>query len=149
MRVFHNSFDWFAHYLRASLAQDLAFDWFEAILQASSLEPADTTLLGDVGAASEIQAAAQPFLAEAMDFDPFAWAAGVGGSLDAMTAALPFDAAELAGGVTPALYDDTGVGASGAPDQFWSTGFSAGNSNADNSEGYVSVPGYGPVSYGM
>ncbi|MEZ5148522.1 MAG: hypothetical protein R2759_15995 [Bacteroidales bacterium] len=26
---------------------------------------------------------------------------------------------------------------------------SAGNSNADNTQGYVSVPGYGPVGYGF
>jgi len=32
---------------------------------------------------------------------------------------------------------------------FWSTRFSAGNSNADNTQGYVSVPGYGPVGYGF
>lgn len=37
----------------------------------------------------------------------------------------------------------------GGGDRFWSSGYSAGNSNADNSQGYVSVPGYGPVSYGM
>ena len=41
------------------------------------------------------------------------------------------------------------VGGSGGGDRFWSTSFSAGNSTADNSQGYVSVPGYGPVSYGM
>lgn len=40
-------------------------------------------------------------------------------------------------------------GAAGGGDNFWSTRFSAGNSNADNSQGYVSVPGVGPVSYGM
>lgn len=34
-------------------------------------------------------------------------------------------------------------------DNFWSSRFSAGNSNADNSQGYVSVPGYGPVGYGF
>ena len=31
--------------------------------------------------------------------------------------------------------------------QFSSTRFSPGNLNADNSQGYVSVPGYGPVDY--
>ncbi len=34
-------------------------------------------------------------------------------------------------------------------DNFWSTRFSAGNSNANNTQGYVSVPGYGPVGYGF
>ena len=42
-----------------------------------------------------------------------------------------------------------GGGGGGGGDNFWSTSFSAGNSTADNSQGYVSVPGYGPVSYGM
>ena len=37
----------------------------------------------------------------------------------------------------------------GNGDKFWSTGYSAGNSNSDNSQGYVSVPGYGPVGYGF
>jgi hypothetical protein len=41
----------------------------------------------------------------------------------------------------------TGKGSGG--DNFWSSRFSAGNSNADNSQGYVSVPGYGPVGYGF
>lgn len=41
-----------------------------------------------------------------------------------------------------------GNGRSGG-DNFWSTRFSAGNANADNSQGYVSVPGYGPVGYGF
>lgn len=40
-----------------------------------------------------------------------------------------------------------GQGASG--DNFWSTRFSAGNANADNSQGYVSVPGHGPIGYGF
>ena len=39
-------------------------------------------------------------------------------------------------------------GASGG-DNFWSTNFSAGNYNADNTQGYVSVPGEGPVGYGF
>jgi hypothetical protein len=34
-------------------------------------------------------------------------------------------------------------------DNFWSSSYSAGNSNADNTQGYVSVPGIGPVGYGM
>jgi len=38
---------------------------------------------------------------------------------------------------------------SGGGDNQWNTRFSAGNSNADNSAGYVSVPGYGPVGYGF
>lgn len=41
-----------------------------------------------------------------------------------------------------------GTGASGG-DNFWTSRFSAGNYNADNSQGYVSVPGYGPVGYGF
>ena len=36
-----------------------------------------------------------------------------------------------------------------AGDNFWSSRFSAGNSTADGSQGYVSVPGYGPISFGM
>lgn len=40
-------------------------------------------------------------------------------------------------------------GQGGSGDNFWSTRFSAGNSNADNTQGYVSVPGYGPVGYGF
>lgn len=40
-------------------------------------------------------------------------------------------------------------GQGGSGDNFWSTRFSAGNYNADNSQGYVSVPGYGPVGYGF
>lgn len=40
-------------------------------------------------------------------------------------------------------------GTTGGGDNFWSTNFSAGNSNADNSQGYVSVDGYGPVGYGF
>ncbi len=41
----------------------------------------------------------------------------------------------------------SGQGSSG--DNFWSTRFGAGNSNADNTQGYVSVPGYGPIGYGF
>jgi hypothetical protein len=41
----------------------------------------------------------------------------------------------------------TGKGSGG--DNFWSSRFSSGNSNSDNSQGYVSVPGYGPVGYGF
>ena len=37
----------------------------------------------------------------------------------------------------------------GGGDNFWTSRFSAGNSNADNSQGYVSVPGVGPVGYGF
>lgn len=40
-------------------------------------------------------------------------------------------------------------GQGGSGDNFWSTRFSAGNYNADNSQGYVSVPGYGPIGYGF
>lgn len=43
-----------------------------------------------------------------------------------------------------------GGGSAGGGDNFWSSGqYSAGNSNADNSQGYVSVPGVGPVGYGF
>jgi hypothetical protein len=42
-----------------------------------------------------------------------------------------------------------GGGSGGGGDNFWSSRFSAGNHNADNSQGYVSVPGYGPVGYGF
>jgi len=40
-------------------------------------------------------------------------------------------------------------GQGGSGDNFWSTRFSAGHSNAGNTQGYVSVPGYGPVGYGF
>ena len=40
-------------------------------------------------------------------------------------------------------------GGGGGGDNFWSSRFSAGNYNADNSQGYVSVPGVGPVGYGF
>jgi len=42
-----------------------------------------------------------------------------------------------------------GGGGGGGGDNFWSTRFSAGNSNADNTQGYVNVPGVGPVGYGF
>ena len=41
------------------------------------------------------------------------------------------------------------MGAGSGGDNFWSTRFSAGNSNAQNTQGYVSVPGHGPVGYGF
>lgn len=37
----------------------------------------------------------------------------------------------------------------GGGDNFWSTRFSAGNCDAGNTCGYVSVPGVGPVGYGF
>lgn len=37
----------------------------------------------------------------------------------------------------------------GGGDNFWSSRFARGNSNADNSMGYVSIPGTGTVTYGM
>jgi len=40
-------------------------------------------------------------------------------------------------------------GGGGGGDNTWSTRFSAGNYDNDNSRGYVSVPGYGPVGYGF
>jgi hypothetical protein len=42
-----------------------------------------------------------------------------------------------------------GGGGGGGGDNFWSSRFARGNSNADNSAGYVSVPGVGTVTYGM
>jgi hypothetical protein len=39
-------------------------------------------------------------------------------------------------------------GGSVGGDNIWSSRYSAGNYTADNSAGYVSVPGYGPVGYG-
>ena len=39
--------------------------------------------------------------------------------------------------------------ASAGGDNFWSSRAGAGNANADNSQGYVSVPGVGPVGYGF
>jgi hypothetical protein len=41
------------------------------------------------------------------------------------------------------------AGKGGSGDNFWSSRFGAGNSNQDNTQGYVSVPGYGPVGYGF
>lgn len=40
-------------------------------------------------------------------------------------------------------------GKGGSGDNFWSSRFSAGNYDAGNQRGYVSVPGYGPVGYGF
>ncbi len=37
----------------------------------------------------------------------------------------------------------------GSGDNIWSSLYGGGNSNADNTQGYVSVPGHGPVSYGF
>lgn len=37
----------------------------------------------------------------------------------------------------------------GGGDNFWSSRFARGNSSADNSMGYVSIPGVGSVTYGM
>jgi len=42
-----------------------------------------------------------------------------------------------------------GGGGGGGGDNFWSSRFARGNSNADNSVGYVSIPGTGTVTYGM
>jgi len=42
-----------------------------------------------------------------------------------------------------------GGGGGGGGDNFWSSRFGRGNSNADNSMGYVSLPGGGTVTYGM
>lgn len=43
----------------------------------------------------------------------------------------------------------SGGGSGGGAADPWNTRFSAGNSNANNTAGYVSVPGYGPVGYGF
>jgi hypothetical protein len=48
-----------------------------------------------------------------------------------------------------AARQNTYSGKGGSGDNFWSSRFGAGNSNADNTQGYVSVPGYGPVGYGF
>jgi hypothetical protein len=42
-----------------------------------------------------------------------------------------------------------GGGGGGGGDNFWSSRFARGNSSADNSMGYVSIPGTGTVTYGM
>ena len=44
---------------------------------------------------------------------------------------------------------NTYSGTGGNGDNFWSSGFSAGNYDSDNQRGYVSVPGHGPVGYGF
>lgn len=51
--------------------------------------------------------------------------------------------------VTAAALSGGGGGGDGGGDNFWSSRFARGNSNADNSAGYVSVPGVGTVTYGM
>ena len=48
-----------------------------------------------------------------------------------------------------AARENTYNGKGGEGNNFWSTRFSAGNSNTGNTQGYVSVPGYGPVGYGF
>jgi hypothetical protein len=42
-----------------------------------------------------------------------------------------------------------GVSPASGGDRFWTSRFAAGNSDAANRQGYVSVPGYGPVGYGF
>lgn len=42
-----------------------------------------------------------------------------------------------------------GYDAGGGGDNFWSSQYGAGNYDSDNSRGYVSVPGHGPVGYGF
>ena len=46
-------------------------------------------------------------------------------------------------------YVGGGTAGAGGGDNFWSSRFSAGNSDQGGSRGYVSVPGYGPVGYGF
>ncbi len=41
------------------------------------------------------------------------------------------------------------MGQGSGGDNFWTSRFSAGNSDPGNTRGYVSVPGYGPVGYGF
>ena len=45
-------------------------------------------------------------------------------------------------------YGGAGGGGGGGGDNFWSSRFSAGNSN-NQGQGYVSVPGHGPIGYGF
>lgn len=40
-------------------------------------------------------------------------------------------------------------GGGGSSDNYWSSRYGAGNSNADNSAGYVYIPGTGTVTYGL
>ena len=42
-----------------------------------------------------------------------------------------------------------GTPEAGSMDNYWSSRFGAGNSNADNSQGYVHIPGTGSVPYGF
>jgi hypothetical protein len=52
--------------------------------------------------------------------------------------------------VTPSPYYGPMVpGSQASGDNFWSTPFSAGNHDPGNQRGYVSVPGVGPVGYGL
>ena len=48
-----------------------------------------------------------------------------------------------------AMYGQSQQTFGGGSDNFWSSRFSAGNYNAGNTQGYVSVPGVGPVGYGF
>ncbi|MFC2088528.1 hypothetical protein ACFLSX_02920 [Calditrichota bacterium] len=40
-------------------------------------------------------------------------------------------------------------GSSGGGDNFWSSRFGAGNYDSGNQQGYISVPGHGPIGYGF
>ena len=73
--------------------------------------------------------------------------AGVEGSAKAQVnlyAAYRARIAAAGGGWSP-----DGGGGGGGGDNFWSSRFSAGNSDRGGTRGYVSVPGYGPVGYGF
>lgn len=56
--------------------------------------------------------------------------------------------AGIEGGPALLNYKVLAAGRNQGRDNFWSTPYGAGNSNADNSQGYVNVPGHGPVGYG-
>jgi hypothetical protein len=60
-----------------------------------------------------------------------------------------YEGLEMAVGNLYVMAAAAGGGGGGGGDNFWSSRFARGNSNADNSQGYVSVPGVGTVSYGM
>jgi hypothetical protein len=59
-----------------------------------------------------------------------------------------FNIRQLVAQAQQGFFGGGGQGAGGGGgDNFWSTGYSAGNWDGD--AGYVSVPGYGPIGYGM
>jgi hypothetical protein len=60
---------------------------------------------------------------------------------------MPIAAGNLYAMAAASVYGGGGGGSGG--DNFWSSRFARGNSNADNTMGYVSIPGTGTVTYGM